>query len=90
MSFDDEWAEACWHFLPTDRTLVSYFTRGDIGIIGASGTGIQEVSCLIAQNGGGISHAIGVGGRDLVIGVFAGQAAIDTTGKIPSTSGIRL
>ncbi|NKB58481.1 MAG: acyl-CoA synthetase FdrA [Alphaproteobacteria bacterium] len=39
--------------------------RGDIGIIGASGTGIQEVSCLIAQNGGGISHAIGVGGRDL-------------------------
>ena len=39
--------------------------RGDIGIIGASGTGIQEVSCLIAQYGGGISHAIGVGGRDL-------------------------
>ncbi len=39
--------------------------RGDIGIIGASGTGIQEISCLIAQYGGGISHAIGVGGRDL-------------------------
>lgn len=39
--------------------------KGDIGIIGASGTGIQEVSCLIAQNGGGVSHAIGVGGRDL-------------------------
>lgn len=39
--------------------------QGDIGIIGASGTGIQEVSCLIAQNGGGVSHAIGVGGRDL-------------------------
>jgi FdrA protein len=39
--------------------------RGDIGIIGASGTGIQEVSCLIARNGGGVSHAIGVGGRDL-------------------------
>ncbi len=39
--------------------------RGDIGIVGASGTGIQEVSCLIAQNGGGVSHAIGVGGRDL-------------------------
>ena len=38
---------------------------GDIGIIGASGTGIQEVSCLIAKGGGGISHAIGVGGRDL-------------------------
>ena len=42
---------------------------GDIGIIGASGTGIQEVSCLIArarQHGRmGISHAIGTGGRDL-------------------------
>jgi FdrA protein len=39
--------------------------RGDIGLIGASGTGTQEVSSLIAQYGGGISHAIGVGGRDL-------------------------
>ena len=39
--------------------------RGDIGIIGASGTGIQEVSCLISQHGKGISQAIGVGGRDL-------------------------
>ena len=39
--------------------------RGDIGIIASSGTGAQEVSCLIAQGGGGISHAIGVGGRDL-------------------------
>jgi FdrA protein len=39
--------------------------RGDIGIIGASGTGIQEISCLIARAGRGISHAIGTGGRDL-------------------------
>ena len=39
--------------------------RGEIGIVGASGTGIQEISCLIGQYGGGISHAIGVGGRDL-------------------------
>ncbi|MDJ0958343.1 MAG: acyl-CoA synthetase FdrA [Arenicellales bacterium] len=39
--------------------------RGDIGIVGASGTGIQEVSCLLARSGRGISHAIGVGGRDL-------------------------
>ena len=39
--------------------------RGDIAIIGASGSGIQEVSCLIARGGGGISQAIGVGGRDL-------------------------
>ena len=39
--------------------------RGEIGIIGASGTGIQEVSCLIARAGHGVSHAIGTGGRDL-------------------------
>ena len=39
--------------------------RGGVGIIGASGTGTQEVACLISESGGGISHAIGVGGRDL-------------------------
>lgn len=39
--------------------------RGEIGIVGASGTGIQEVSCLLAEMGQGISHAIGVGGRDM-------------------------
>lgn len=39
--------------------------RGNIGVIGASGTGIQEVTTLISKFGGGISHAIGVGGRDL-------------------------
>jgi len=38
---------------------------GRIGIVGASGTGIQEVSSLIHQWGGGISQAIGTGGRDL-------------------------
>jgi len=39
--------------------------RGDIGIVSASGTGLQEVSCLLARSGRGISHGIGVGGRDL-------------------------
>jgi FdrA protein len=39
--------------------------RGPVGIVGASGTGIQEVSCLLDRAGIGISHAIGVGGRDL-------------------------
>jgi len=39
--------------------------RGDIGIVGASGTGMQEISCLISRGGGGISQAVGVGGRDL-------------------------
>lgn len=39
--------------------------RGGIGIVGASGTGTQEVSALVSEAGQGISHAIGVGGRDL-------------------------
>jgi len=39
--------------------------RGSIGLIAASGTGLQQVVCLIDRLGEGISQAIGVGGRDL-------------------------
>jgi FdrA protein len=39
--------------------------KGRIGIVGASGTGMQEVSSLIHRMGEGISQAIGTGGRDL-------------------------
>ncbi len=39
--------------------------KGDIGIVAASGTGLQEVSSLIANAGKGISQAIGTGGRDV-------------------------
>jgi len=39
--------------------------KGDIGIVGASGTGTQEVTVLIDKFGAGISQAIGTGGRDL-------------------------
>lgn len=39
--------------------------RGPVGIISAAGTGLQEVSSLLARLGVGISQAIGVGGRDL-------------------------
>ncbi|KEY60500.1 acyl-CoA synthetase FdrA [Serratia sp. DD3] len=39
--------------------------QGTIGIIGASGTGIQELMSQITLAGQGISHAIGLGGRDL-------------------------
>lgn len=37
---------------------------GPIGVVGAAGTGIQEVTCLASRESG-ITHAIGVGGRDL-------------------------
>lgn len=39
--------------------------KGKIGVIGASGTGIQEVTTIIHKLGGGVTHAIGTGGRDL-------------------------
>jgi len=40
--------------------------HGVIGVVGASGTGIQEVTTLIHQLGQGISHAIGTGSRDVL------------------------
>jgi succinyl-CoA synthetase alpha subunit len=39
--------------------------QGDIGIAAASGTGLQQLTQLINAMGGGITQAIGVGGRDL-------------------------
>lgn len=39
--------------------------KGSIGIIAASGTGLQEVSSIISEEGFGISQAIGTGGRDI-------------------------
>jgi len=39
--------------------------EGPVGIVGASGTGIQAITCLLDAGGVGISQAIGVGGRDL-------------------------
>jgi succinyl-CoA synthetase alpha subunit len=39
--------------------------RGSIGLVGASGTGLQLVTCLIDRLGGGITQAIGTGGHDL-------------------------
>ena len=43
--------------------------RGNIGIVGASGTGTQEVSSLIDQLGAGVTQVIGTGGRDLKKGI---------------------
>lgn len=61
--------------------------RGDIGLIGASGTGIQEVSSLIARLGGGVSHALGVGGRDLsdAVGGSSTLAALKLLNNDPGT-----
>jgi succinyl-CoA synthetase alpha subunit len=39
--------------------------RGAVGVVGASGTGTQQVTSLVHRRGAGISHAIGTGGHDL-------------------------
>jgi FdrA protein len=65
---------------------------GDIGVIGASGTGVQEITSLISEAGGGISHAIGVGSRDLsqAVGGITTLMAIDALDADPSTRHIVL
>jgi len=62
--------------------------RGPIGVVGASGTGIQEVTCLLDSTGLGISHAIGVGGRDLsgVVGGAMTMRGIELLDADESTS----
>ena len=64
--------------------------RGDIGIVSASGTGLQEVSCLLARDGRGVSHGIGVGGRDLsqAVGGRMTLAAMDALEADPATKRI--
>jgi len=60
---------------------------GGIGIVGASGTGIQEISSLVHQLGGGISQAIGTGGRDLSEAVSGRMTrfGIEALGSDPGT-----
>jgi len=53
--------------------------RGRIGYVGASGTGLQEVTAQTHLMGEGISHAIGTGGRDVKaeVGGITMLAALD-------------
>ena len=39
--------------------------QGRVGLVSASGTGLQQVVCLLAAAGEGVSQAFGVGSRDL-------------------------
>jgi succinyl-CoA synthetase alpha subunit len=61
--------------------------RGGIGAIAASGTGLQQVTCLIDRWGGGISHAIGTGGHDLhaKVGGITMLQGLDALAADPAT-----
>jgi FdrA protein len=59
--------------------------RGSVGVVAASGSGLQEVVTLIHKSGGGISQAIGVGGRDMSapVGGLMAEAAVRLLGIGP-------
>jgi FdrA protein len=66
--------------------------RGNIGIVGASGTGTQAVTVHIHNLGAGISHAIGTGGRDLKsdVGAITAHQALDALARDDETKVIVL
>jgi FdrA protein len=65
---------------------------GPIGVVGASGTGLQHVTARIHQLGSGITHALGTGGRDLseAVGAITARQALDLLSRDPDTKVIVL
>ncbi|MFQ5614165.1 MAG: acyl-CoA synthetase FdrA [Anaerolineae bacterium] len=66
--------------------------RGPIGLVGASGTGLQQATSRIHQLGGGITHALGTGGRDLseAVGAVTARQALKLLSRDPETQVIVL
>ncbi|MBK8045724.1 MAG: acyl-CoA synthetase FdrA [Anaerolineales bacterium] len=61
--------------------------RGSIGLVSASGTGLQLVTARIHQLGGGVSHAFGAGGRDLseAVGAVTTRQSLALLAADPAT-----
>ncbi len=66
--------------------------RGEVGIVAASGTGCQQLMCLLAAAGVGVSAALGVGGRDLstAVGGLSTMEALRRLDADPSSHRIVL
>jgi FdrA protein len=66
--------------------------RGSIGLVAGSGTGLQQVTARIHQFGGGITHALGTGGRDLSeqVGAVTARQGLDLLRRDPETKVIVL
>ncbi len=60
---------------------------GPVGIVAASGTGAQEVTCLLDADGVGVTAVLGVGGRDLsaAVGGRSTLAAMKVLDEHPAT-----
>jgi FdrA protein len=65
---------------------------GPVGLVAASGTGAQQVSCLLDMAGVGVSHVLGVGGRDLseAVGGLATLDALAALDADPATERVLL
>lgn len=65
---------------------------GRVGVVAAAGTGAQEVMCLLDRWGAGVSHVIGLGGRDLSerVGGRMALAAVAALRDDPGTDAILL
>ncbi|MFJ2029875.1 FdrA family protein [Streptosporangium sp. NPDC087985] len=65
---------------------------GPVGVVAASGTGAQQVTCLLDQAGVGVSHVLGVGGRDLSadVGGLSTLRALEALDADPATELIAL
>lgn len=68
--------------------IMSRIRKGKIGVVGASGSGIQEICVLVDRMGYGISQAIGTGGRDLSyeVGGITMLQGIDYLASDPETT----
>src|SRR3970282_797624 len=66
--------------------------RGSIGLVGASGTGLQAITPRIHELCAGVSHAIGVGGRDLKseVGAITAHQALGVLARDSETQVIVL
>ena len=66
--------------------------RGAVGLVGASGTGLQAICSHVHALGGGVSHAIGTGGRDLdaEVGAITCRQGMDLLARDPGTDVIVL
>jgi FdrA protein len=66
--------------------------QGPVGVVAASGTGLQQVTVRIHQMGGGITHALGTGGRDLseAVNAVTARQGLDLMARDPDAKVIVL
>jgi FdrA protein len=66
--------------------------KGPIGVVAAAGTGLQQVTVRIHQMGGGITHALGTGGRDLseAVNAITARQGLDLMARDPDAKVIVL